>query len=165
MKQNTTLIRMAKDQANHKPEDVALQQELADVRLDIVNQRILSQVAPTGPALPVTATQRTQAAQDYIMQLMLLEQQNKKRLRMARAGQVYDQTRVSLLNSRDQHREVEGRLRVLEVWARHIGRSDPDLTKEISKAEGLVREFQRHIDEGVLRYWIAVARRDDAANA
>ncbi|KAL8859594.1 MAG: hypothetical protein Q9178_003993 [Gyalolechia marmorata] len=163
LKQNTTLVTMAKDQANHKPEDVALQQELADVRLDIVNQRILSQIPPSRPALPAPATQGNQAAQDYQMQLMLLEQQNKRRLWLARTGQVHDQTRVSLLNSRDQHLEVEGRLRVLEVWARHIGRSDPDLTKAISKAEGLVRELQTHVDEGQMRYWIAVARRDDAA--
>ena len=163
VKQNTTLVRMAKDQANHKPEDVALQQELADVRLDIVNQRILSQIGPSRPALSVSvaATQGSHALQDYQMQLMLLEHQNKHRLRMAGAGQVYAQTRFLLQDSRNQHREVESRLRMLEVWARHIGHSDPDLNKEISKAETLVRELQRRIDDAVVQYEVAAARRED----
>ncbi len=163
VKQNTTLVRMAKNQANHKPEDVAVQQELADVRLDIVNQRILSQIAPSRPApsVSVAMTQGSHALQDYQMQLMLLEHQNKHRLMMARAEQIHTQTRFVLQDSRNQHREVEDRLRMLEVWARHIGRSDPDLATEISKAETLISELQRRIDDAVVYNEVAAARQKD----
>ena len=75
MEQNARLLGRAKDQANHKPEDVALQQELGALRIDILNRTFQSEITSQPRTFP---NNMYHAQQDYSMQLMLLEQQNKR---------------------------------------------------------------------------------------
>lgn len=150
MEQNARLLRMAKDQANYKPEDVALQQELGALRIDILVQKLQSETFSQPPAFPTNALNRNQALHDYQMSLRLLEQQNCVRLAMARKDQ---EGRLPLPILRRRRIVEDGRLRSLEVQARHCraGRPDAELTREISKAKTLVQELQGRIEDAVLR--------------
>ncbi|KAL8641440.1 MAG: hypothetical protein Q9226_008637 [Calogaya cf. arnoldii] len=154
MEQNARLLRRAKDQANHKPGDVALQQELGGLRVDILNRKFQSEITSQPRTFPKNVFH---AQQDYSMQLMLLEQQNKKRLLMGRLEQEHGQTLRQDLALRSQqlrYNEQEDRLRSLEIWERHaaVGRSDVELTREISKAKMLVQQLQGQIDDIVQGY-------------
>lgn len=150
MEQNARLLRMAKDQANHKPEDVALQQELGALRIDILDQKLQAETFSQPPAFPTNAPNGNQALHDYQMRLRLLEQQNCVRLAMA--GR-YQEGRLPLPILRRRRIVEDGRLRSLEVQARHCraGRPDAELTRETSKAKTLVQELQGRIEDAVLR--------------
>ncbi|KAL8775622.1 MAG: hypothetical protein Q9209_000118 [Squamulea sp. 1 TL-2023] len=160
MEQNARLLRMAKDQANHKPEDIALQQELGYFRIDILNAKVQSEISSRPPALSApNLSLGTHAGQDYQLQLMLLEEQNKKRLLMARAARQHRKRGFSLHVLRNQHSEQEGKLRLLQTWARHTRSPDAAWTVEINRTERLVEELQSQIDE-----WLEEERRDLAIN-
>ncbi|KAL8845796.1 MAG: hypothetical protein Q9221_009065 [Calogaya cf. arnoldii] len=143
MEQNARLLRRAKDQANHKPEDVALQQELGALRIDILNRTFQSEITSQPRTFP---NNMYHAQQDYSMQLMLLEQQN-KRLEQ-KHGQTLRQE-LALRSQQLRHNEQEDKLRSLEIWERHaaVGQSDVELTREISKAKMLLQQMQGQIDD------------------
>ncbi|KAL8999437.1 MAG: hypothetical protein Q9169_001751 [Polycauliona sp. 2 TL-2023] len=156
MEQNARLLRIAKDQAPHKPEDVALQQELGDLRLDVLNRKLQSAMRPQPPppALPINTPVEyvSPMQQDYQMQLqmqlLLLEQQNRARLRMARAEQERGQSFEELQCLRDRLVDQQDRIRALEIWVHHsgAGRSIAELTWEIGKAKTLMQQLQSRID-------------------
>ena len=73
--QNERLIRMAQEQAAHVPEDVSRQEQRADYRM----QLILKEIRERPIQGPNFTNSNNSALRDYQMQLMLLEQQKKKR--------------------------------------------------------------------------------------
>ncbi|KAI4234436.1 MAG: hypothetical protein L6R40_006755 [Gallowayella cf. fulva] len=141
--QNTRLLRMAELQAHHKPEDVAVQQELGDLRMVVLSQKLQSDSISRLPWTVIVYP--TSQLQSYQMQLMLLEQQNIKRLLMARGEQL--PRRESLRNLQDQHREQEDMLRLGEIWARHASTSCFSWSQELSKTEDLIRQLAVQIEE------------------
>lgn len=134
---------MAELQAHHKPEDVAVQQELGDLRMVVLSQKLQSDSISRLPWTVIVYP--TSQLQSYQMQLMLLEQQNIKRLLMARGEQL--PRRESLRNLQDQHREQEDMLRLGEIWARHASTSCFSWSQELSKTEDLIRQLAVQIEE------------------
>ncbi|KAI4228152.1 MAG: hypothetical protein L6R36_001866 [Xanthoria steineri] len=151
MEQNARLLRMARRQANHKPEDVALQEELGPLRIDLLDQTFRHKTPPLSPAFPAHMAGGYHALNDYGMQLLLLDQQRRRRQRMAHAEQEGHQVSLPLPILRQRRREQHGRLRSLEVRARHCRRPDAELSEEISKAKSAVRELQGRIEDARLR--------------
>lgn len=151
MAQNARLLRMARRQANHKPEDVALQEELGPLRIDLLDQTFRHKTPPLSPAFPAHMAGGYHALNDYGMQLLLLDQQRRRRQRMAHAEQEGHQVSLPLPILRQRRREQHGRLRSLEVRARHCRRPDAELSEEISKAKSAVRELQGRIEDARLR--------------
>ncbi|KAL9626768.1 MAG: hypothetical protein Q9204_007054 [Flavoplaca sp. TL-2023a] len=147
--QNARLLRRAKNQAKSKPEDVALQQDLGDLRIEILNRKLQSDQTSQQPVFPAYTPAANHAAQDYQMQLMLLEQQNKKRLLTAR--QEHGTSQFSLPTLRNRLVEQESNLRSLEVQSRHsdTAASDAEVTGSINRAKTAVQEIQRQIDDAV----------------
>ncbi|KAL8726267.1 MAG: hypothetical protein Q9166_006813 [cf. Caloplaca sp. 2 TL-2023] len=152
--QNKRLLRMAIKQADHKPEDVALQQELGDLRIDILNQRLVNCPQPSlSPSfVPCThhGSHGNHALQDYQMQLMLLEQQRKRRLLVAREEQEGYYYHL-LPQVQKKYQESEARLRWLRTWARHARNFQYELSEEVSSTESLMQQLQSQIDEIILQ--------------
>lgn len=151
MEQNARLLRRAKDQAKSKPEDVALQQELGDLRIEILNGKCQLENMHQLPAFQTSTPEMISEQQRYSFQLMLLEQQNKKRLLMAKAQQGHGTSQFSLPTLRNRLVEQESKLRSLEVQSRHsdTAASDGELTGSINRAKTAVQDLQRQVDDAV----------------
>ncbi|KAL8688728.1 MAG: hypothetical protein Q9224_004812 [Gallowayella concinna] len=130
--QNKRLLRMAEQQANHKPEDVALQQELGDLRMDILNRKTSDIPDPRPPANGMSNIPDSPRLRRVHAMLIHHFGSREKRLRAAKM-------------------EQEDKLRFLKVWARYA--SDPrfSLAQDINHSEGRVRELQIHIDNIQMR--------------
>ncbi|KAL8810494.1 MAG: hypothetical protein Q9200_002528 [Gallowayella weberi] len=129
MEQNKRLLQMAEQQANHRPKDVALQQELGDLRINILSRKLHP---PAIAAFGLDYITSIRPLLDYQLQLMLLEQQNKFRL------------------LRDRRLEQEDKLRFLEIWARYTSDSRFGIAQDISQTEGLIRRFQVGIEDAAV---------------
>ncbi|KAL8898836.1 MAG: hypothetical protein Q9192_001874 [Flavoplaca navasiana] len=151
MEQNARLLRRAKGQAKSKPEDVALQQELGDLRIEILDRKCQLENTQQLPAFQQSTPEMFSEQTSYQLQLMMLEQQNKKRLLMARAEQEHGTSQFSLSNLRNRLVEQESKLRSLEVQSRHsdTAASDAELTGSINRAKTAVQELQRQFDDAV----------------
>ena len=149
MQQNVRLLRRAKDQAKFKPEDVSLQQELGDLRIEISNRKSQSENKRQLPAM-IGTPGMIQVQQSYQWQLMLLEQQNKRRLLMA-SQHGHGPSQSSLPTLRNRLMEQESILRSLEVQARHSSTapSNAGLMGSINQAKAAIQELQRQVDDAV----------------
>ncbi|KAL8801439.1 MAG: hypothetical protein Q9182_004456 [Xanthomendoza sp. 2 TL-2023] len=138
MEQNKRLLQMAEQQANHKPEDVALQQELEDLRMNVLCRVLPGIPTPVPPASGLRYCGCNLALQDYQAQSMVSEIQKKKRLRDAQ------------LDPRRRRLEQEDNLHFLEIWARYA--SDPRLgiAQDISQTEGLIRQLEVEIKDAAV---------------
>ena len=126
-----------------------MQQELGDLRIEILNRKLQSDQTSQQPDFSTSTPGTNHVLQDYQMQLMLLEQQNKKRLLMAR--QERDTSKFSLPTLRNRLVEQESNLRSLEVQSRHsdTAASDAEVTGSINRAKTAVQELQRQVDDAV----------------
>ncbi|KAL8668841.1 MAG: hypothetical protein Q9168_006547, partial [Polycauliona sp. 1 TL-2023] len=151
MAQNARLLRMAKDQVSHQPQDVSMQRELGDLRIDILNRKIGTTTSSSSSCPFFYSPAACPAQMDYQIQLMQLEHQNRKRLRIARGEQIMGKNFASLENLRDCLVEQEDKLRSLEIWVYHsvARRSIAELTREITKAKRIMQRLQCQIDEAV----------------
>ncbi|KAL8953308.1 MAG: hypothetical protein Q9222_000832 [Ikaeria aurantiellina] len=139
--QSRRLLGMACDQANHQPEDVALQAELGDARMEIVQNIINTDSAIRQQLLHQFPNH---ALQNHQMQLILLAQRRIQLLSIVKAGLQGSRSLPSTSSStlRLILAGVQCNVRLLEVKARHAHLPCDDLAKAINDAEAQAREIR-----------------------